>query len=110
MKNTTENTLGARIKAQRIRCGMTQEELAEVMCIPKSTISAYENDKVDVKSSVLVELSKALETTPNYLLGVADDSGLEDPFVNEVSSLIREISNPMIKKIILTQIKSIIDM
>ena len=41
----TENTLGARIKAQRIRCGMTQEELAEAMCIPKSTISAYENDK-----------------------------------------------------------------
>ena len=70
MKNITENTLGARIKAQRIRCEMTQEELAEVMCIPKSTISAYENDKVDIKSSVIVELAKALETDANYLLGM----------------------------------------
>ena len=30
---------------------MTQEELAEIMCVPKSTISAYENDKVDIKGN-----------------------------------------------------------
>jgi len=29
-----ENTLGQRIKAQRIKMHMTQDELAEVMCIP----------------------------------------------------------------------------
>lgn len=70
MKNfINEETLGQRIKAARIRMGMTQEQLAEVMCIPKSTISAYENDKVDIKGSVLVELSEHLDTTPNYLLG-----------------------------------------
>ena len=45
-----EETLGQRIRAQRIRLGMTQEELAEEMCVPKSTISAYENDRVDIKS------------------------------------------------------------
>ena len=44
-----EETLGQRIKAQRIRVGYTQEQLAEIMCVPKSTISAYENDKVDIK-------------------------------------------------------------
>ncbi|WP_081345358.1 helix-turn-helix domain-containing protein [Kandleria vitulina] len=54
----------------RIRMGMTQEQLAKVMCIPKSTISAYENDKGDIKGSVLVELSEHLDTTPNYLLGI----------------------------------------
>ena len=32
------------------------------MCIPKSTISAYENVKVDIKSSVIVEIAKVLET------------------------------------------------
>ena len=36
-----EETLGQRIKAQRIRVGYTQEQLAEIMCVPKSTISAY---------------------------------------------------------------------
>ena len=65
-----EETMGQRIKAQRIRIGLTQEQLAEAMCVPKSTISAYENDKVDIKSSVIVELSKVLETDANYLLGI----------------------------------------
>lgn len=71
MQNTIikEETLGQRIKAQRIRMGYTQESLAEAMCVPKSTISAYENDKVDIKGSVLIELSHYLYTTPNYLLG-----------------------------------------
>lgn len=48
-----EETMGQRIKAQRIRVGYTQEQLAEAMCVPKSTISAYENDKVDIKGSVI---------------------------------------------------------
>ena len=36
-----ENTLGQRIKAQRIKMGLTQEKLAELMCVPKPTISSY---------------------------------------------------------------------
>lgn len=64
-----KDTLGQGIKSQRKRLDMTQDELAEIMHIPKSTISAYENDKVDIKGSVIVELSKCLFTNPNYLLG-----------------------------------------
>ena len=40
-----EETLGQRIRAQRIRLGMTQEELAEALYVEKSIISYYENDK-----------------------------------------------------------------
>ena len=101
MKNTTE-TLGARIKAQRIRCGMTQEELAEVMCIPKSTISAYENDKVDIKSSVIVELAKMLETDANYLLGIEVPE--EDAFINEAMELLKQIKDEKVKHLLLKQI------
>ena len=57
-----EETLGQRIRAQRMRLGMTQEELAEITFIPKPTISNYENDRIDIKSSVIAELAKALET------------------------------------------------
>ena len=64
-----ENTLGQRIKAQRIRMGYTQENLADMMCVPKSTISAYENDRVDIKGSVLDELATILGTSTDYLLG-----------------------------------------
>ena len=97
MKNIiNEETLGQRIKAARIRKGYTQEQLAEVMCIPKSTISAYENDKVDIKGSVLVELSGHLDTTPNYLLGVEDKE--EDEFVLKAEQLLSKIKDEKTKK------------
>ena len=100
MKNIiSEETLGQRIKAARIRKGYTQEQLAEVMCIPKSTISAYENDKVDIKGSVLVELSGHLDTTPNYLLGYEEK---ENPFLDEAKVLLSQIKDEGICDILLT--------
>ena len=62
-------TLGERIREQRCRMNLTQEELAEALCIKKSTISMYENDKVDIKTSVLFDLSRELNTSVTYLLG-----------------------------------------
>ena len=59
-------TMGEKIRALRIVRGMTQEDLAEKMFMRKSTISAYENDLIDIKSSVIVELAKALNTLPGY--------------------------------------------
>lgn len=55
--NSMKKTLGERIREQRILMQMTQEELAEELCVKKSTISMYENDKVDIKGSILIELS-----------------------------------------------------
>lgn len=81
---------------------MTQEQLAEIMCIPKSTISAYENDKVDIKGSVLTELSGVLSTTPNYLLGVVED----DPIIEAVSSILKRIKDDKIKLLLYAQIEA----
>ena len=58
-----EETLGQRIRAQRIRLGMTQEELAEEMCTTKSMISYYENDHGDMKQSMIAEFAVILGTT-----------------------------------------------
>ncbi len=99
-----EETLGQRIRVQRIRKGWTQEELAEEMCVPKSTISAYENDKVDIKSSVIVELSKILETTPNYLLGMEKDNCMEETVL-----LIDRIKDKKVRDMILIQIRALAD-
>ena len=57
-------TMGEKIRALRIVRGMPQEDLAEKMFMRKSTISAYENDLIDIISSVIVELAKALNTLP----------------------------------------------
>ena len=86
---------------------MTQEQLAKLMCIPKSTISAYENDKVDIKGSALVELSGHLDITPNYLLGVEEK---EEAFVNEIGNLLCQIKDEGTKKILLAQIAAVVSM
>ena len=68
--NTTlkEETLGQRLKAARIRMGMTQEELAEAMLTTKSMISYYENDHGDMKQSMIAEFADILGTTVEYLI------------------------------------------
>lgn len=65
-----EETLG-----QRIRLGMTQEELAEELNTIKSMISYYENDHGDMKQSMIAEFAKILGTTVEYLVcGVIKES------------------------------------
>ena len=48
-----EKTIGKRIRECRVKVGMTQEELAEALITKKSTVSAYENDKIDIKICLL---------------------------------------------------------
>lgn len=99
-----EETMGQRIKAQRIRIGLTQEQLAEAMCVPKSTISAYENDKVDIKSSVVDELSKHLLTSPNYLHGYKEEQE-HDSYVVSAAAIFRSIKDEKVKALLLGQIQ-----
>ncbi len=96
-------TLGERIREQRCRMNLTQEELAEALCIKKSTISMYENDKVDIKTSILVDLSKALNTSPNYLLGLEES----DEDLMELVSIYKALKNPKIRQIALAQIREL---
>ena len=100
-----ENTLGQRIKAQRIRMGYTQENLADMMCVPKSTISAYENDRVDIKGSVLDELATILGTSTDYLLGRLGEEAL---YNKEVIDIWNKILDPMVKELLLKQMKALI--
>ena len=104
MERKMEMTVGMRIKERRLAMGMTQEEMAEKLCCNKSLISQYENDKVDIKGSVIVELAELLETTTGYLLSGEKGSCLLKAEVEllEVFSLIK---NPMLKKVALEQMR-----
>ena len=81
----------------RKAAGMSQEQLAELLCTKKATISAYENDRIDIKSSIVLEIVKALGCTGSYLLEVngvitIDDriatilSGIKSNYVKEIAS------------------------
>ena len=63
-----KKTIGMRIKECRMKLGMTQQDLADALYIPKTTVSSYERDVVDMKMGTIKELAKALHTTAGYLI------------------------------------------
>ena len=89
-------TIGGRIRELRKQRGYTQERLGEVMYIPKSTISAYENDEIDIKCSAIIELAKTLNTIPGYFFMTEDD--INNHSCEEAATILAEIKDPMFKK------------
>lgn len=98
-----EKTIGTRIRECRVKMGMTQEELAEALLTKKSTISAYENDKIDIKVSVLKDLAKVLCTNVSYLVdGEENDVA---PEIMQVAVMLQEIQNKELRKVAIEQVK-----
>ncbi|MBO4782885.1 MAG: helix-turn-helix transcriptional regulator [Lachnospiraceae bacterium] len=100
-----EETLGQRIRAQRIRLGMTQEELAERLYVKKSTISYYETDKKEMRASCLAEIARALYTTPDYLLGFEEK---QDSFEAEAMGILQRIKDDTVREMLLKQMKALV--
>ena len=98
-----EKTIGQRIKEYRKKRGMTQEELAEAMFTRKSTISDYENDKIDFKISVLRELARVLGTSVTYL---AEENAvnIEDEIM-QMAMVLQQIKSSELRKAAIAQVK-----
>lgn len=98
-----EKTIGMRIKECRLALGMTQEELADVLQMKKITLSAYENDRIDIKISILKEIAAGLGTTVAYLVdGEESEFSLE---VMQVARLLQGIENEQLRKAAMEQVK-----
>ena len=98
-----EKTIGMRIKECRKKIGMTQEELADVLQMKKITLSAYENDRIDIKISILKEIAAGLGTTVAYLVnGEESEFSLE---VMQVARLLQGIENEQLRKAAMEQVK-----
>lgn len=65
--------LGAVLKKARITAGLSQEEMAFRMFIPRSTVSRLENDKTILKAEDLIrwcQITQAQELMVALLVGV----------------------------------------
>jgi len=68
------SSLGDRLKRQRLRLGLTQDELARRANIRRPTIVELETHRrVTVSSEVLKRLARALGCTTDYLVGMHED-------------------------------------
>lgn len=96
-------TVGMRIRECRLALGMTQEEMADVLQMKKVTLSAYENDRIDIKVSILKEMAVGLGTTVAYLIdGEESEFSLE---VMQAARLLQGIENEQLRKAALEQVK-----
>lgn len=71
-----ENKSGERIKNLRVEKKLTLRDLSQITGISKATLSRYENgDILNAPFDKIQSLAKALNTTPQYILG--DINGIE---------------------------------
>ena len=71
MKNIL-NSLGEKIRAQRIATGLSQEELASIAGLHRTYIGSVERGERNVSVHNIVSIARALSVTPSALLdGIA---------------------------------------
>lgn len=95
-------TIGQRIKECRKKMGMTQEKLEGLSCIPKSTLSAYERDKVDIKMGTIKELARIFHTTAGYLIDGDEPEYDED--IMQMVKMLQEMPEEL-RKVAVEQVK-----
>lgn len=61
-------TLGERLKAERIKKGVSQDELAKLLGVEQSYISKLENGIKTPSNGTLIALAKYFGVTTDYLL------------------------------------------
>lgn len=89
---------GNRLKTLRIKKKLTQQQLADLLGLTKSVISAYENGPRYPAYDVLIIIARIFKVSTDFLLGVEikreiDTSGLTDEQVEALIVLIDTIRN-----------------
>lgn len=67
-KSGIKKSLGETLKAHRIRCGMTQEFVAEAVGVSRQAVSKWETGASDPSTSNLLALAKLFGISPEELL------------------------------------------
>ena len=98
-----EKTLGQKIREYRLKRGMTQENLAEKLLSRKSTVSEYENDKIDMKISILREIAKVLGVPLSCFLCEQDEDA--DDEIMQMAVVLKQIKNKELRKAAIRQVK-----
>ena len=67
-KQATKVSLGEAIKANRLRCQMTQEFVAETIGVSRQAVSKWESGASDPSTSNLIALAKLFGISPEELV------------------------------------------
>lgn len=68
-------TFGEKLKELRIEKELTQKDLAKMLNVRNTTISAWEKDIAEPPYETLRKIAVLFDTTADYLLGLEDETG-----------------------------------
>lgn len=102
-KAKAKDTIGIRIREMRRKAKLSQEQLAEAIYTKKATISAYENDRIDIKSSILLDIARVLGCTGSYLLEGRGETEID----MRVIAILSGMKSNQVKEIALKQLQTL---
>lgn len=80
-------SIGERIKEARLKNGLTQEQLAALIGVAKSTLTGYEKGNREPDALKINALSKALGVSGDYLLDTGFNSGRDILYISRPSGV-----------------------
>ena len=85
--------VGKRIKLARELAGLTQEKLAEIIGVSRTAVVRWERGETDPTIDHLIEMTKALRVSADFLLGTGDTDQVMSKLMEMASTLSRLVSN-----------------
>lgn len=87
--------LGLKLKVERIRCRLKQKEVADILNIDASSISAYETGNATPPTEILMKMANIYRVTTDYLLGLekknyVSTDGLNDEQIDVLCNVARQ--------------------
>ena len=65
----TNNKIGKAIKKERLKLGLTQSELGDILNVSKQTVSNWENGNRTPDTTTLEKLAQLFHVSVDYILG-----------------------------------------
>lgn len=72
---------------------VTQQEIADALCINRSTYAYYELGRTEPSLLMLIKLAMLYDVTTDFLLGIQPEKKQPTPFERELLSLVRKYFN-----------------
>lgn len=72
---------------------VTQREIADALCIDRSTYAYYELERTEPSLLMLIKLAMLYDVTTDFLLGIQPEKKQPTPFERELLSLVRKYFN-----------------
>ena len=92
-------TIGTRLKELRSARNLLQEQVAALIGVNKSTVSAYENGLRQPSFDILIALARLYRVSTDYLLGMTDIQPLDVTGLTEKEiEIIRSLVSVMADK------------